>query len=284
MSKYKKAQWRSLGAQTQGLMSRHDIVCLHTMVGNLTGTDWMFKQNGYSGTESHFGVGGPWGDGKDGVVYQWQDTARRADANLDGNHRVISIETGDNAPQFPSQILPWTDRQLDAIVDLVAWACNEHDIPAVLIPDSKPGRRGIGYHRLGCEHSDGIGSHPGFLVKGGERWSSSLGKECPGSQRIAQMREIVQRVKARLDGTDEEDDMKPTDRHTLTEADAAAFGDPSLEGETKSFDELWRFPPAVARLRREQDEDTKTTNAKLDAIIAALSANGIAVPKVKSGK
>lgn len=175
------------------------------MVGNLTGTDSMFHQNGWGGTESHFGIGGPWGDGKDGVVYQWGDTAYRADANLDGNHHVISIETGDNAPAHASDIKPWTEKQLDAIVDVVAWACQKHDIPAVLIPDTKPGRRGIGFHQQGVEHSDGVGTHKDFLVKGGERWSKAIGKECPAPARIKQVKEIVvPRVAARLRGEDDE--------------------------------------------------------------------------------
>lgn len=184
-------------------MARHDIVCLHTMVGYLTSTDAMFRRGGWSGTESHFGVGGKWGGDVakdyDGEVFQWQDTGWRADANLDGNPRIISIETADNAPNLVRDIQPWTPKQLDAIVKIIVWACKTHDIPAVLIPDSKPGRRGIGYHRQGCEHSSGVGKVPGFLVAGGERWSSSLGKECPGPQRIAQIKAIIiPRVQAAL--------------------------------------------------------------------------------------
>lgn len=197
MAKYPDAAWRPLAAGHQLVMDRHDIICLHTMVGTLTGTDGMFHANGWSGTESHFGVGGPWGDKRDGQIYQWGDTAYRADANLDGNRRVISIETGDNAPQSAADILPWSEKQLTAIVGLVAWLCKTHDIPAVLVPDSGPGRRGIAYHRQGVQHSGG--THPvGFLQPGCERWSTSVGKECPGPARIAQMPEILSRVQAEL--------------------------------------------------------------------------------------
>lgn len=207
MTTYPGAKYRPLASeQTQPRMARHDIVCLHTMAGYLTGTDRMFRANGWGGTESHFGVGGKWGDGRDGEVIQWQDTEFSADANFEGNRRIVSIETGDNAPDRPSQIEPWTPKQLDAIVAITAWACKRYDIPAVLIPDSKPGRRGIGYHRLGCEHSGG--THPaGFLQPGGERWSTSLGKECPGPKRIAQIPGIVARVKAVLAGKTEEENV-----------------------------------------------------------------------------
>jgi N-acetylmuramoyl-L-alanine amidase len=121
MTRYSKATWRPLGEQTQPRMKRHDIICLHTMVGTLTGTDRMFKNNGYSGTESHFGIGGKWGDGRDGEVLQWQDTEFQADANLDGNHRIISIETGDNFPKKAADIEPWTPKQLEALAQLIAY-------------------------------------------------------------------------------------------------------------------------------------------------------------------
>lgn len=195
MARYSKADWRPLASGHQPTMARHDIICLHTMVGYLTSTDAMFKRNGWDGTESHFGVGGKWGSDRDadldGKIYQWGDTKYVAHANLAGNHRIISIETADNAPATVEAIAEWTPKQLDAIVKLVAWACETHDIPPVLVADSKPNRRGIAYHRQGCEHSLGVGRVPGYLVAGGERWSSSLGKGCPGPRRIAQLKTIV---------------------------------------------------------------------------------------------
>lgn len=196
MARYPGAAYRPLATkQTQPPMKAHDIVCLHTMVGYLTSTDAMFRVGGYSGTESHFGIGGKWGGDfagdLDGAIFQWQDTTFTADANFEGNWHVLSIETADNAPKVVAGILPWTPKQLAAIIRLVAWLCLTHDIPPVLIPDTKPGRRGIAYHRQGCQHSDGVGTHPGYLVKGGERWSVSTGKECPGPRRIAQVIAVV---------------------------------------------------------------------------------------------
>jgi hypothetical protein len=188
-------------------MQSHDIICLHTMVGFLTSTDSMFKQNGYGGTESHFGIGGKWGgdarSNLDGIVYQWQDLDFTADANYQGNSRIISIETGDNAPQSASNLAAWTPRQIDAIVKLVAWLCKKYNIPPMMVRDSRPGRRGIAVHRQGIEHGDGVDSHPGWLVSGGERWSISKGKECPGSERIRQLSHIIiPRVQDVLTGDD----------------------------------------------------------------------------------
>jgi hypothetical protein len=191
------AEWRPLGAGNPPTkMARHDIICLHTMVGYLTSTDTMFRKQGYTGVESHFGVGGKWGSdvnrsqNRDGLIYQWVDTTYRADANLDGNHRLISIETADNAPQKASDIESWTPKQVRSIITLVAALCRAYDIPAELVPDSKPGRRGIAYHRQGINP---------WRVDGGETWSNSRGKECPGDRRIAQIKnEIIPGVRAAL--------------------------------------------------------------------------------------
>src|SRR5439155_775966 len=75
------------------------------------------------------------------------------------------------------------------------------------MPDSKPASRGIGTHRLGIQHSLGIDRVPGWLVTGGERWSSAIGKECPGDARVAQLPSII----AAAAGGIQEDDMPLTD-------------------------------------------------------------------------
>jgi hypothetical protein len=198
MSRYPGAAWRPLGTQTEPKMTAHDIICIHTMVGNLTGTDAMFHQNGYSGTESHCGIGGIWdgdaGKGLDGDVWQWQDGDYTADANLDGNPRVFSIETADNAPQLARDIVRWTDRQAESIVAVMTWGCLRWNIPPLLVPDSKPGRRGLAFHRQGIDP---------WRVDGGEHWSTAYGKECPGPVRIRQfVTEIVPAVRQRVEGTD----------------------------------------------------------------------------------
>lgn len=198
MARYPGAQWRPLAADwnRQRRMERHDIICLHTMVGSLSGTDAYFKKNGYGGTESHFGIG------HDGTNYQWCDTEFRADANLDGNHRIISIETADTGPGFArwntndgSQVPAWTDAQVEEIAATVAWCCTVHDIPCQLIPDSRPERRGVGYHRQGCD-----GNFPDRRVPGGERWSSAAGKVCPGNRRIAQIPKIIEKARRIMGG------------------------------------------------------------------------------------
>lgn len=195
MARMSGAKWQPLAADfaSQPKMQRYDIVCIHTMVGGLIGTDGYFRTGnglGYAGTESHFGTGG------EGEIVQWQDTAYRADANLDGNHRVISIENADMGPGFPkwntndgAAVPAFTEVQMDAIARIVAWVCKTHNIPCELVPDSKSTRRGVAYHRQGV---------PGYMVAGGEKWSTSAGKVCPGDRRIAQIPTIIKRAQVIL--------------------------------------------------------------------------------------
>lgn len=192
---YPGAQWRPLASQQPSKMSAHNLIILHTMVGSLWGTDSYFAQNGYGGTESHFGVG------HDGEILQWVDLECRADANLDANDDAISIETADLGDGFPdwsgSNVPAWTADQIEAIAQIVAWCCARWSIPCVLVPDSKPGRRGIGYHRQGIDP---------WRVDGGEEWSTSEGKVCPGDRRVGQVDDVIRRANEILSG---DDDMTP---------------------------------------------------------------------------
>jgi hypothetical protein len=187
---YPDAEFDEIGGREQARrMHDHDIVCLHTMAVEFDVVDRNVHQDGYGGIGAHFGVTG------DGRVKQWRDLDFRSQANLDGNHRVISIETADTGAPFPdwdhdgSDVPAWSDAQIDAIVDLVGWLCDHFDIPKDLIPDSLPGRRGVAYHRLGIRGD----FPPPFtgLVAGGEVWSGSTGKVCPGDRRITQIHDVI---------------------------------------------------------------------------------------------
>lgn len=201
MAWYPGAERRPLGKQTEPRMRAHNILCVHTMDGSLEGTHAHFADRGYYGVESHFGIGGASDGAKDGLVVQWQDTDFGADANLDGKGDVISVETSDGGD--PDR--PWSPRQLDALVDLGVWVCTTYDIPPKLVPDTKPGRRGIAYHRQGCDHSPLYRPqgwpYDAWRVPGGVRWSSVVGKTCPGDTRIRQLvDEVIPRIAARING------------------------------------------------------------------------------------
>lgn len=180
-------------------MNRHDVVCLHTMVGTLAGTEAYFRR---VELESHFGVG------PDGEILQWQDLELVARSNGAGNHRLISVETADRGPGFPDwdtagdNVPAWTAAQVEGLGRLVAWLCARFDIPCAPIPDSLPTRRGIGYHRQGIR-----GNYPDGLRPGGEEWSRATGKVCPGNRRIAQVPAVIARA-ATILGTGEATTMR----------------------------------------------------------------------------
>lgn len=238
-------------------MSSKGIICIHTMVGFLWTTEEMFAQGGFTGTESHFGVGGKWGADKDreldGVVWQFQDTDFEADANLEGAHHVISIETADNAPKFPEDILAWTPKQEEAIVNLIVELCRLYDIPAELIPDTKPHRRGLAYHAQGCTPN---------IVPGGEVWSEKKGKVCPGPARIRQFKNvIIPEVQRRLRITTPQGlvDMQWTDKIPLTSEDARIWNEHGKTDEYKKGTEvtvgqMLRYPTLLRKMDMKLDQ------------------------------
>jgi hypothetical protein len=81
------------------------------------------------------------------------------------------------------------------MVRLIDWICDTHNIPKKLIPDTKPGRRGIGYHRMGCPKYSGYKAagwpYDAWLVSGGVKWSEVIGKVCPGNRRIKQLVDVI---------------------------------------------------------------------------------------------
>lgn len=167
------------------LMTRHDIVCVHTIVG-------------YAPAQAaHFSTHA------DGRIDQTRDTAYRSAANLEGNHRVIAIENEDHGAAYGNwsgnAVPPLTDAQVDAIAEILAWAHTEHGVPLQLCPDSRPGSRGLAYHRQGIDGHWSSFRFPG-RVPGGETWTLSPGKVCPGDNRIAQLPEILRRAKVIVEG------------------------------------------------------------------------------------
>lgn len=154
------------------LMSRYDIVCVHTIVG-------------YAPAHAaHFSVK------LDGTIQQSRDTKYRSAANLDGNHRVIAIENEDAARD-----IPLTPEQVVSNARILAWVHKTHGTPLQLAPNSKPTSRGLAYHRQGIDGNFAGYRYPG-RVPGGEHWSESFGKVCPRDKRIAQIPEILSRAKA----------------------------------------------------------------------------------------
>lgn len=208
--------------QTEPRMQSHDVICIHTMAGYFTGTDSMFHQSGYGGTESHFGIS------ETGFAKQWQDLDYQADANLYGNPYCISIETADLDPDdfFPNWIKtgepipPFTDYQLVKLIEICSWLIKYYNIPPTLIPDTKPGRRGIAYHRQGIDP---------WRVSGGVKWSDSYGKPCPGDARIHQIETIIV---PRLQGMEVDMPLSPEDLTAIDAIHRKYWDQVIVQGET----------------------------------------------------
>lgn len=273
------ADMKLLGPQTEPRMQGHDIACVHTMAGYLKGTyDW-WVSDGFVGTDSHYGIGGKWGSdvtggrNLDGVIWQFQVWSHQADANLDGNPIVLSIETADNAVR---PIQPWTPKQATSLVRLLVhicdkrnhqscpshWNCHKYGIPPELIPDTKPGRRGIGYHRQGI-----VTSYPDRLVVGGVKWSNATGKDCPTDARVYQLKnEIIPRVKAILNGEDGDFDMDEAKLISIIDDRLSKALSWLTTGEYNSM-----VNPGTARWGFADDSDTITVNEVDDQFRDMLS-------------
>lgn len=183
-------------------MARYDIVCLHTIVGYAPAHAAHFSTNAA------------------GKIFQSRDTRFRSAANLEGNYRVIAVENEDHGPAFGQwntgdghAVPAFTAAQVETIARICAWAHETHGIPLVACPDSKPGSRGIGYHRQGVD-GNWDGYTYGGRVAGGEVWTNFRGKVCPGDRRIAQIPRIIARAK-QLAGETEEDVMTPEQEKKL---------------------------------------------------------------------
>ena len=72
----------------------------------------------------------------------------------------------------------------------------------------------------------------------------------------------------------EEDDVSFKDTHKLTDADVRAYGQGTKVGEKKSYDEIVRFPPATARLRREMAAQIGALTSMVAALTEAIKADG----------
>lgn len=176
MSKMPEAKW--VGEKGSRKMSRYDIVCVHTIVG---------KAPAHA---AHFSTS------MDGEISQSRDTKFQSAANLEGNPRVIAIENADMPPLWKitdgHAVPAFSDAQCEAIAQILAWVHKEHGIPLVLCSDSKSTSRGVAYHRQGVDGNFlGNGYKYGGRVPGGEKWSTSGGKVCPGDRRIEQLIVVI---------------------------------------------------------------------------------------------
>jgi N-acetylmuramoyl-L-alanine amidase len=199
MARMSGARWLGEHAPVQSdgkrlTMSRYDIVCIHTIVGFAPAH------------QAHFSVH------HDGTIDQSRDTLYRSGANLEGNHRVIAIENEDHGAAFGTwdtddghAVPAFTAAQVEANAQILAWAHETHGVPLQLCPNSRSTSRGLAYHRQGIDGNFSDYDYPG-RVSGGEVWTKSFGKVCPGDRRISARDRILARAKQIVEG---DDDMTP---------------------------------------------------------------------------
>lgn len=217
MARYPTARWDPAGTPGGTIAPRVVIVHSEATKGGLA------RPNG-GPLEWHFMVR------SDGTVIQHVDTERRADANRDANNFAISIETEDRGDPDHE---PWTDKQLVAIVDLIAWCCDTHGIPRTRC-DAWDGS-GVGFHTMW-----GAPSH----------WTPVV-KTCPGAARKAQFPLILDRLDdataaAPTPEPEKDDDMPGPNTEAVALADLIdrlydriAHQDPSAD--PKGWDHWYQF-------------------------------------------
>lgn len=224
MAWYPKAQKLPiLRNYTKRKRSRTRGIVLHVDGGNAESLYSFFNTPGRNAS-SHFYVKA------NGFVEQYIDTDFIAYTSGDANNSTIGIETQGKG------VGSWTTKQRKAIVELLAWLSTEHSVPVVPMHNSKTNSVGIATHRVGVNGNFPLtGVQRGRLQRGGgELWSSSRGKICPGYDRQKQWPGIVKAVERELLETKYQPGyyhtVKPTNGYSTT----LGYAKPSTQSKIKT--------------------------------------------------
>ncbi len=234
--------------------------CLHIAVSNGASLFNYFNQPG--NPTSHFYVRST--GNTDGMAdfEQYVDTKYQAPANLQGNPTLISLETQGGVGDDLNN--PWPATMAKRIAWILAECHRIHGIPLIAMPNSLPASMGVGYHRLGVDP---------WRVDGGELWSSSYGKVCPGDARIAQVPAIITLAR-QMAGMTTGDDVALTPAQEAAIAKAGWLADQFAQGaqfET-DLDGIAEIKTAVAALQSAQSNGLTALGADVAAVAAALDA------------
>jgi hypothetical protein len=209
---------------------------------------------------------------KSGPAIQYIDMDLQCWSTGAGNASLVAFESeGGLGSTAQVNAEPWTENQLDWAARILRYLHDTEGVPLRVMASSAAGERGFGTHRLGV---------PGYMAAGGEKWSSSAGKLCPGDAKHAQRFEIVRRAGGI---TLEDDDMFTEEDRQLLRITAQQLGGPgALDTSGKT---PWGWPTSDGKTRTVVDmlrdwvpgfgrrtENTEAMVAGLSGAIAALAA------------
>lgn len=139
-------------------------IILHSLANGWnwdSGVRWLENPN--NALESNYAIR------KDGHRLMLVPDGWSADANYLANVRAISVETDSDV----AAVEPWTDDQVESIIELLVDMCLKWSIPPVLTP---------------AWDAPGLGWHIMWGTPG--KWTP-VAKSCPGAARIAQFKNVI---------------------------------------------------------------------------------------------
>lgn len=266
MALYDSALVRLIWKFQRARVRQVNAVVLHVSASN---SESLFRFFSGAVVCSHFHVS------KAGKVEQYLDTDWASSADLEGNQRVISIETQGVDGE------PWTEAQLVALAKLLAWIGQAHNIPLRLAENSRTTTDGIAWHRLGVDGNfPSVGLLAGRTQRGGgEKWSLSRGKVCPGDERIKQIPGLVQQAtligQTTIANAKEWDEMATRDE--IKQAVMEVLGSTDIAGAvwTRDFGGQGKPEDIAWWILKNLQNSLATLSAQNKAILLNLEKNGV---------
>lgn len=133
---------------------------------------------------------------KNGRIIQYVNTDFQAWTGVQANGTCVQVETQGGVINANGE--PWTPEQVESLAQIYAFCHEDEGIPLQFMLNSRPESRGLGSHRLGIDP---------WRAFGGELWSSSVGKICPGDAKIGQLSLILNRAKVLVSNQGKDDGM-----------------------------------------------------------------------------
>lgn len=123
-----------------------------------------------------------------GIMQQMCPITSQVNGTKNGNYRNNTHEAW-NPSSGDLNESRYTDQQAERFADWLSWRAQVHDFVIQDMLNSLPSSHGVGVHRYG------ITAYSPWNQVGGEVWSDSSNKLCPGTARIAQVKnEIIPRA------------------------------------------------------------------------------------------